>query len=324
MKSTSKTVLGAICLGEFIGTFLLVLFGTATVAVAVLFNAHVGLLQVAVVWGIGVTLAIYATRHLSCAHLNPAVSLGMVLAGRMNLRLLPWYWLAQLAGGIAAGATVLLLFGSAIGDFEHARGIVRGAPGSVQTAMIFGEYFPHPGLAASGLGATISIAILAEALGTFLLVTMVFSLTEGCNVGRPADGLAPVFIGATVAAIISILAPLTQAGLNPARDFGPRLVAFLAGWDGVAIPGPRGGFFLVYVAAPLVGGALSAIGFRYGLQPLMDSRTTAVTGACSNGEIDMSNSADLPQIAVAAQHNQPSEGNVTVACNLVKARFGGM
>lgn len=324
MNSTSKADLKAMCLGEFIGTFLLVFFGTATVAVAVLFNAHVGLLQVATVWGIGVTLAIYATRHLSCAHLNPAVSLGMVLAGRMNLRLLPWYWLAQLAGGIAAGATVLLLFGGAIGDFEQAHGIVRGVPESVQTAMMFGEYFPNPGFAASGLGVTISTAILAEALGTFLLVTMIFSLTEGCNVGRPADGLAPVFIGATVAAIISILAPLTQAGLNPARDFGPRLVAYLAGWNGVAIPGPRGGFFLVYAAAPLVGGALSAIGFRYGLQPLMDSRTTAATGACGDGENDMSNSVGSLQINVAAQHNQPSERNETVACNLDNARFGGL
>ncbi len=283
MNCTTTTELKAMCLGEFVGTFLLVLFGTATVAVAVLYNAHVGLLQVAAVWGIGVTLAIYATRHLSCAHLNPAVSLGMVLAGRMNPRLLPWYWVAQLAGGIAAGATVLLLFGGAIAEFEHIHGIVRGAPASVQTAMMFGEYFPNPGFAASGLGVTFGTAMLAEALGTFLLVIMIFALTEGCNVGRPGDGLAPVFIGATVAAIIAIIAPLTQAGLNPARDFGPRLVAYLAGWGSTAIPGPRGGFLLVYIAAPLVGGAISAACFRYGLAPLMTGRGSlaAVAGdAC--------------------------------------------
>lgn len=275
MNCTTTADLKAMCLGEFIGTFLLVLFGTASVAVAVLFNAYAGLLQVAAVWGIGVTLAIYATRHLSCAHLNPAVSLGMVLAGRMNPRLLPWYWCAQLVGGVAAGATLLLLFGGAIAEFEHVHGIVRGAPESVQTGMMFGEYFPNPGFAASGLGVTLGTAMLAEGIGTLLLVTMIFALTEGCNVGRPDDGAAPVFIGATVAAIIAIIAPLTQAGLNPARDFGPRLVAYLAGWGGTAIPGPHGGFFLVYVVAPLVGGAVSALCFRYGLAPLMRGRGSA-------------------------------------------------
>ena len=60
--------------GEFFGTFVLVFFGIATVAVSVLFNAPSGVVQISLIWGIGVTLAIYATRHLSCAHLNPAVS----------------------------------------------------------------------------------------------------------------------------------------------------------------------------------------------------------------------------------------------------------
>jgi len=260
------------CFGEFLGTFLLVFFGTGTVAVAVLFRAHIGLLQVAAVWGLGVTLAIYATRHLSCAHLNPAVSLGMVLAGRMWTRLLPWYWMSQLLGGVIAGIVVLMLFNGVITDYEAAHQITRGGPESVETAMMFGEYFPNPGFADSGLKVTRGAAMLAEALGTFLLVTMIFALTEGCNVGRPADGLAPVFIGATVTAIISVIAPLTQAGINPARDFGPRLVSYFAGWQGIAIPGPYGGFFLVYIAAPLLGGMLAAICFRFLIAPLMVGR----------------------------------------------------
>jgi glycerol uptake facilitator protein len=70
-------------IGEAGGMFLLVLFGCGSVAVSVLFGSHSGLMQVALAWGIGVALAIYLTRHLSCAHLNPAVSLSMALSGRM-------------------------------------------------------------------------------------------------------------------------------------------------------------------------------------------------------------------------------------------------
>jgi len=262
----------ACCFGEFFGTFLLVFFGTSTVAVSVLFNAPSGLVQVAFIWGLGVTLAIYATRHLSCAHLNPAVSLGMVLAGRMRPQLLFPYWACQLLGGIAAGVCVLLLFHTPIAGYEAAHSIVRGSPESVRTAMLFGEYFPNPGFSMPWFKISLSTAMIVEGLGTFLLVTMIFLLTEGCNVGRPGDALAPVFIGGTVAALIAVLAPLTQAGINPARDFGPRLVAFLFGWGQLAIPGPRGGFFWVYIAAPLAGGAIAAFAFRCLIVPLMTAK----------------------------------------------------
>jgi len=93
-------------IGETLGTFLLVLFGCGSVAVSVLFNGYQGIMQVALVWGIGVTLAIYLTRHLSCAHLNPAVSLAMVIGRRMSVRKLPVYLIAQFSGAILAGLTV--------------------------------------------------------------------------------------------------------------------------------------------------------------------------------------------------------------------------
>jgi glycerol uptake facilitator protein len=70
--------------------------------------------------------------------------------------------------------------------------------------------------------------------------------------------MAPIFIGLTVAAVISVLAPLTQVGLNPARDFGPRLVAYFLGWGEVAIPGPSGGFFTVYILSPCLGAVVGA------------------------------------------------------------------
>jgi glycerol uptake facilitator protein len=270
----------AIWFGEFFGTFLLVFFGTSVVASSVLFNASAGLVQVAIIWGLGVTLAIYATRHMSCAHLNPAVSLGMVITGRMRPGLLLPYWVSQMAGGIAAGACVLIAFNGAITGFEAANGIVRGSAESVRTAMIFGEYFPNPGFVKPWFDVSMRLAMIVEGFATFILVTLIFLLTEGCNLGRPNDGASPVFIGGTVSALIAITAPMTQTGINPARDLGPRLVAYMAGWGPIAIPGPKGGFFWVYVLAPLLGGALAAVCFRWVISPLMVAKGNQEICSC--------------------------------------------
>lgn len=253
--------------GELFGSFLLVLMGSCAVAGAVLFDS-LGTLEVAAVWGGGAALSIYVTRQLSCAHLNPAVSLAMALSGRMAYQKVPLYWSAQLAGSILAGALVYCLFNDAIACYELTRQITRGTPDSVKTAMIFGDYFPNPAVA-DFERLSLSSAFAVEAGGTFLLVTAILSLTDGCNVGRPPDTLAPLVIGFTLAIIIAILSPFTQAGLNPARDFGPRLVAYLAGWGEAAIPGPRGGFFWVYVLGPLTGAFWGATFFNLALRPLL-------------------------------------------------------
>jgi glycerol uptake facilitator protein len=265
--------------GELLGTFLLVLFGCGSVAVTVLFGAHTGLFQVAMIWGLGVTVAIYATRHLSCAHLNPAVSIAMVLGRRMSLRKLPSYLGGQFIGAFAAAALLYLLFADSIAQYEMLHRIVRGSAASIQTGMIFGEYYPNPCAGAVAVvGAT--TAFLAEGIGTFVLVFLIFSLTEGCNLGRPDDALAPLFIGLTVTLIISILAPLTQAGLNPARDLSPRLFAMLAGWGSAALPDHGYGFLSVYVLGPICGGALAAGLFTYVVEPLMNEKK-ADACACS-------------------------------------------
>lgn len=257
-------------IGEALGTFLLALFGCGSVAVSVLFGAHQGLMQVALAWGFGVSLAIYLTRHLSCAHLNPAVSVAMVASRRMSARKLPVYLAAQCLGALAAGFVLFLLFEPSIAAYEAAHGIVRGAPESVKTAMLFGEFYPNPSNAAV---VSLPLAMVAEAFGTFLLILMVFALTEGCNVGRPDNALAPLFIGLSVTSIICLLAPLTQAGLNPARDLGPRMVAWMAGWGPAAFPDRVGGFFHVYILSPLLGGTAAALFFVHALEPAMKTPT---------------------------------------------------
>jgi glycerol uptake facilitator protein len=169
-------------IGEALGTFILVLFGCGAVATSVLFNAFNGILQIAMVWGVGVTLAIYLTRHLSCAHLNPAVTIAMVISRRMKLRKLSVYITAQLAGALLAGVTVYLLFEPSIAGYEDLHGIVRGTPASVSTARMFGEYYQAPGYQAV---VSMPLAIIAEAFRTIILFLMNFALAESCNVGRP-------------------------------------------------------------------------------------------------------------------------------------------
>jgi len=176
--------------GELIGTFILVLFGCGSVAVTVLFDAHQGLFQVAMAWGIGVTLAIYATRHLSCAHLNPAVSIAMVIGNRMTPKRLPVYIVAQFSGAFLAAATLYGIFSGSIANYEALHGLVRGAPESVQTAMIFGEFYPNPAAAPVAVVSFFN-AFAAESIGTFLLV-VARSINAGGNQPGPRS-LAPDF-----------------------------------------------------------------------------------------------------------------------------------
>ncbi|GFE59888.1 MIP/aquaporin family protein [Geobacter sp. AOG2] len=259
--------------GELFGTFLLVLIGCASVAVSVLFSAHVGLFQVAMIWGLGVTLSIYATRHLSCAHLNPAVSIAMAVRRRMSWDRLPVYLSAQFLGAFIAAGLLYLLFADSIANFESINGILRGSPQSVKTAQMFGEFYPNPGAGPAAVVSTLS-AFFAEAVGTFILVSMIFALTAGCNLGRPSEALSPLFIGLTVTVIISILAPLTQAGLNPARDLSPRLFSWFMGWGDAVFPDQGIGFITVYVLGPIVGG-VAAAGLSCVMEPLMNRKNMA-------------------------------------------------
>ncbi len=246
------------CCAELVGTFLLVFFGTGAVWVGVVTGAMSGLFQVAIVWGLAIGLAIYATGAISGAHLNPAVTVALCVWRRFPATRVGPYAAAQLAGGFLAAAVLFGLFSGTLRSFESAKGLVRGQPGSELSAMVFGEYFPNPAIVGTSPAAFAQVsevqAILAEGFGTALLVFVIFALTDERNRGRPHPGIAAPLVGLTVTALICVIAPLTQAGFNPARDLGPRLMAWLCGWGSTAIPGPRGGFLSVYILSPVLGG----------------------------------------------------------------------
>jgi len=246
--------------GEFIGTFILVFFGVGAVNAAVATGAQAGLWQVAVVWAIAVSLGIYSSAALSGAHINPAITLVAAVYDRFPLRMVIPYWVAQVAGAAAASGILYLMFAESILDLERQHGLLRGGPGSELSAMVFGEYFPNPAVYGTAEDAwrvvSLKGAFIAEMVGTAMLAFIVGSVTSEKNFARPSDAFVAVVIGLGVAAIISVIAPLTQAALNPARDFGPRLVSYFLGWGEVAIPGPRGGWLTVYIVAPLLGGLI--------------------------------------------------------------------
>jgi glycerol uptake facilitator protein len=245
-------------------------------------------------------VAIYVVGGISGSHINPAITVALAFWGRFSWGHVLPYIVSQLAGAMLAAVTLFGLFHTFLDAREARYHVVRGQPGSEITAMCYGEYFPNPDFLADRLSKDRALqphqlgeriaevnalvspaqAFLAEVLGTLLLALVVFALTDDRNTAAPAARLAPVFIGLTVSILISVLAPLTQACFNPARDFGPRLVAYFAGWGPIALPGPRGlGFLTVYIIAPVLGAC--AGGFVYltllrpGLPALEPERTTA-------------------------------------------------
>ncbi len=254
-------------LAEFFGTLILILLGCGAVHAAVLLDAQSGIWQVAVVWGVAIMLAIYTVNSISGSHINPAMTISLAVWGRHPWRHVVPYVASQTMGAFVAASLLFFFFSGFIAAKEAEKNVVRGEPGSVVTAMCYGEYYPNPGSLASSdvpydpqvheqlrSRFSHSQAFLAEFLGTAILAIVVFALTDPRNGAAPTSNLAPVFIGLTVSALISVIAPLTQACFNPARDFGPRLFAYLAGWGQVAIPGLSDlSWLTVYIVAPILG-----------------------------------------------------------------------
>jgi glycerol uptake facilitator protein len=242
--------------GESLGTFILVFFGCGSVATAVLTGALVGIFQVAIVWGIGIATAIYLTGSLSGAHLNPAVTIGFAVWTDFRWRDVPRYFLAQFTGAFLASIALFVIYHGVLEAFESSHHIVRGAPGSEATAMIFGEFFPNPRgsplTEAARATVGISTAFFTEAIGTAILMMVILGSVDYRNTSRP-QALTAITIGLTITILISLMGPLTMAAFNPARDLAPRLFSAVAGWGSVPFKANGNGWWAVYVLAPFIG-----------------------------------------------------------------------
>ena len=256
--------------GEFLGTFILVTGVCTGVTLAVILNQLAGAWQAGILMGSGLGLAIYVSAHISDAHLNPAVTLAFAI---VRFRVFSWkkiavYIIAQLCGAFVAGAIMFGLYRGTVEAFEDSVNIDRGMNGSERSAMILCDYFPNPAIFPDDESlVSMAEALFIEAWGTGILVFVIFALTDPRNstVGSGNNKVAvPILIGLTLAFLITLYVPLTQASFNPARDFGPRLFAAMAGWGKIAIPGPRDGFWL-YILGPLIGGPIGGALHDFGV-----------------------------------------------------------
>ena len=231
---------------EFFGTFWLVLGGCGSAVIAAAFpDVGIGLLGVSFAFGLTVLTMAYAVGGISGGHFNPAVSLGLAVAGRFDFKDLIPYWIAQVAGAIAAAA-VLYLIASGKADFT-AGGFASNGYGELSP----GKY---------GLTA----ALVAEVVFTAFFIIIILGATSA---SVPA-GFAPIAIGLGLTLIHLVSIPVTNTSVNPARSTG---VAFFAETAALSQ------LWLFWVA-PLIGAALGAIIWK---SLLAKDSDIAVTNAVS-------------------------------------------
>ncbi|CNE41555.1 MIP/aquaporin family protein [Yersinia enterocolitica] len=254
MSQTASSTLKGQCIAEFLGTALLIFFGVGCVAALKLAGASFGQWEISIIWGLGVAMAIYLTAAISGAHLNPAVTIALWLFACFDRRKVLPYIVAQVAGAFCAAALVFGLYYNLFIDFEQTHQIARDSVESLNLAGIFSTY-PNPHI-------SVFQAFLVETVITAILMCLILALTDDGN-GIPRGPLAPLLIGILIAVIGGSMGPLTGFALNPARDFGPKLFAYFAGWGEVAFTGGRDiPYFLVPIFGPIVGALVGAFGYR--------------------------------------------------------------
>ncbi len=225
-------------LAEFIGTFWLVLGGCGSAVLAAAFpEVGIGLLGVSFAFGLTVLTMAYAIGHISGCHLNPAVSLGLVVGGRFAAKDLGPYVIAQVLGAIAAAATLTYIASGKPG-FELAAGLASNG---------FGDHSPGGYSLASGL--------VTEIVMTAMFLFIILGATDK----RAPAGFAPIPIGLGLTLIHLISIPVTNTSVNPARSTGPALM--VGDWA-------LSQLWLFWVG-PLVGAVIAGVVYRF----LADERT---------------------------------------------------
>ena len=241
-------------IAEFLGTFVLMLFGIGVVAMVVLFPTknpgeaiHGGYTNITLGWGLAVTMGIYIAGKVSGAHLNPAVTLALAVFRGFSWHKVVPYCIAQTVGAFVAAAIVFWNYLPAFRQVD---------PAFERTAGVFTTFPAFPELPQAGF--------LDQVIGTALLILLIFAITDEFN-APPGSNLAPLMIGLVVVAIGMSFGGMHGYAINPARDFGPRLFTVVAGFrnngltDGIRV-------WWIPVVAPLFGGLLGAAVYDFGIR----------------------------------------------------------
>jgi MIP family channel proteins len=230
---------------EFLGTAVLIAFGSAVVAQVVLSGqSHGGYLSINIAWGLAVTMGVYVAGGVSGAHLNPAVTLAVAVHRDFAWSKVLPYVAAQIAGAFTGAAVTFLTYRAA---FDHFDGGTRQVTGARATAGIFATY-PQDFLR------TFPDGVIDQVVGTAFLIALIFALTDQKNLA-PEGRLVPIHFGLLVVLIGMTFGFNAGYAINPARDLGPRLFTFVAGWGSEVF---RAGnhWWWVPIVGPLVGGVL--------------------------------------------------------------------
>lgn len=262
-RLASHRLLGEL-VAEFLGTFVLILFGVGVVAqvVAADLGDHD---SIAWAWGFGVTFGVYVAARLSGAHLNPAVTLALAM-----FRGFPWarvapYALAQTAGAFVAALLVRWNSSEVLAKFD---------PGhTLKTQGVFSTLPGNGVFPISEWG-----ALRDQIIGTAILLLVIMALTDVLNTA-PKANLGPLLIGFLVVAIGMAIGTDAGYAINPARDLGPRLASYITGYNSAWRDQYGDLYFWVPIVGPLIGGPIGAAVYHYVVRPFLPEHAEQPAGS---------------------------------------------
>jgi glycerol uptake facilitator protein len=249
---------------EFLGTMILILFGVGVVAQVVTGDGGLGDHDsIAWAWGIGVTMGVYVAARISGAHLNPAVTIALAAFKGFPWRKVLPYSLAQTAGAFVAALIIRFVYSDLLNSVD---------PGL--TSATQGVFSTLPGNGT--LPVSIGTAFFDQVVGTAILVFVIFALTTASN-NPPMANLGPVVVGLLVVGIGMAWGANAGYAINPARDFGPRLLTFLTGYETAWVDQNGTPYWWLPIVAPIIGGLIGGALFKYMIEGFLPTAPEEIT-----------------------------------------------